>query len=1264
MRMPAAMRWRPSHPLALRLLRALGYGLATLCVLLALAWWGVPHLVRHELQAQGAERLGRAVTAGRIIFRPWRLELSVQDLAVAGAQPDAAPQLTVSHLRVRIAPSSLLRLAPVINTLHIDSPYLRVAHTGEGRYDVDDILARVAATPRDPQDEPVRFALHDLQLGAGAADVDDRGQMHQVRDLTLSLPLLSSLESQREQAAQPRLAFTLDGSRFDSAAQATPFAEVRKGEATLRFQGLDLAPYLGYWPAGLPARLTAGVLDADLQFAFAQATGPEAATLDIRGRLTAHRLAAVDAQGAPLLQAEQLDLQLAHVRPLAQDVAIEQITLRGPRLQLRRLADGRLAVMPKPAAPAPAPAAGAAQAASAPWTVSLAQAQIHDGALDWSDAAAAGAGPLRLHEIEFTLKDLAWPLRKPVPVELRAQADGAAAPKARAAASAQLAAQGAVALDGGRIAAQLKGLPLAWAGPYLKPYLKPSLGGTLATELDLAWTPAGATLEARTLGLDKLALEEGGTLLAGLERLQLDGARVDTARRSVVLPRVIVTAPQADVARTAQGRWMFEDWLPPSTAEPAPLAARGAAAPAWSVDLAALEVAQGSVRFRDAGRPQPVAVDLSELKLSLARLAWPLAKGTAPSALEMSARVAEAAAEGAQQRGRRAAGRGGTLQLKGTAALLPLALEARVEARQLPLQAFDAYFGDLLNVQVARADVGFTGQVRYAEEARGPAWQVQGDALLEDTRILSAAPLAPASAPASEVRPAALARRGMLSAGAFSGNASSLLGWKTLDLRGVAAAASPGAPLRVEVRESTWSDFFARIAIDPSGRINLQDLVKQSASAPDSVAASPGGTRASGQNDAQNAAAAPIVRIGPTRFVNGQVLFSDQFVKPSYSANLSELQGRLGGFSSERPAAGAAPAMADLELRGKAEGTASLEISGQLNPLVKPLALDVKGKVRDLELPPLSPYSVKYAGHGIERGKMDVDVAYRIQPDGQLTAQNSLVLRQLVFGEQVDGAPTSLPVRLAAALLADRNGVIDLNLPISGSLNDPQFSLGPVIAKAVVNLIVRAVTSPFSLISSAFSGSGSGGEQASQVPFAPGSAELSDTAREDLGKIAKALADRPGLNMTVIGTVNREAEEDGLRRARLQQLLRQEKRRGQRQAPGQPAAAAPADAGVTPEEAPELLRRLYDRTDLPGKPRNLIGMAKSLPPQEMENLLLAQIDVSDAALQNLAVQRGTAVRDYLVQQGVPSDRLFVGAARRVAQAQGFSPHAELTLSTR
>jgi hypothetical protein len=395
--------------------------------------------------------------------------------------------------------------------------------------------------------------------------------------------------------------------------------------------------------------------------------------------------------------------------------------------------------------------------------------------------------------------------------------------------------------------------------------------------------------------------------------------------------------------------------------------------------------------------------------------------------------------------------------------------------------------------------------------------------------------------------------------------------------------------------------------------------------------------------------------------LGGRVYFSDRFIKPNYSANLTELTGQLSAFSSVSP--DGSPQLADLELRGRAEGTASLEILGKLNPLAKPLALDIQGKVRDLELAPLTPYSVKYAGHGIERGKLSVDVRYLVLPDGQLTASNQLILNQLTFGDKVDGAPASLPVKLAVALLADRNGVIDINLPISGSINDPQFRLGPVIFKVIVNLIVKAITSPFSLLASAFGG----GDELSQVAFAPGSAVLTAQATQGLDKVAKALTERPALKMTVVGTASLDAERAAYKRERLQSLVQAEKRRIQVLGG---TTNGTATITVSPAEYPELLKAVYRRADMP-KPRNLVGMTKDIPQPEMEALLLAHVPANEESMRALATQRGVAVRDYLASRQLPLERLFLGAPRvgddkapAGATAAPWSPRAELGLSTR
>ena len=150
---------------------------------------------------------------------------------------------------------------------------------------------------------------------------------------------------------------------------------------------------------------------------------------------------------------------------------------------------------------------------------------------------------------------------------------------------------------------------------------------------------------------------------------------------------------------------------------------------------------------------------------------------------------------------------------------------------------------------------------------------------------------------------------------------------------------------------------------------------------------------------------APIVHLGPITLVNGRVNYNDRFVRPNYNANLSELNGRLAAFSSRPPGEAAAAARRSRAAAAASRARRLLDITGKVNPLATPLALDIQAKARDLELPPLSPYAIKYAGYGIERGKMSVDLAYVAQPDGQLTASNKIILNQLAFGDKIEARP-------------------------------------------------------------------------------------------------------------------------------------------------------------------------------------------------------------------------------------------------------------------
>ena len=394
------------------------------------------------------------------------------------------------------------------------------------------------------------------------------------------------------------------------------------------------------------------------------------------------------------------------------------------------------------------------------------------------------------------------------------------------------------------------------------------------------------------------------------------------------------------------------------------------------------------------------------------------------------------------------------------------------------------------------------------------------------------------------------------------------------------------------------------------------------------------------------------ISIGGVRLANGKVDFTDRFIRPNYSAALTELNGTLGAFNSTTRD------MATLDLKGRAAGTALLEISGAVNPTTQPLALDIKAKATDLELAPFSPYSGRYAGYAIERGKLSMEVSYKIDPDGKLDAKNQVILNQLTFGDKIDSPDaTKLPVLLAVALLKDRNGIIDINLPISGSINDPQFSVFGLVLKVIGNLLVKAITAPFSLLT------GGGSEDLSFVAFEPGTASFNDAGRSTIDKVAKSLADRPALRMTVTGASDPQSERPAMQQAALNARVTAEQRREALR------SDAPADAplpALTPAQRDAIVKRIYSDTKLPNKPRNAIGIARDIPVPEMEALLRGATIVSSDTARELALQRGIAVRDALVAKGLPSERLFLGAPKLRASGEdvaAWSPRVQLALGT-
>ncbi|MGD9833754.1 MAG: DUF748 domain-containing protein, partial [Piscinibacter sp.] len=1054
---------------------------------------------------------------------------------------------------------------------------------------------------------------------------------------------LSSLPSHLDVTVEPRLAFRLDGASFDSGAQAVPFAERRRGELRLAFAGLDLARYAPYLPASLPVRLHQGVLGADLALHFELPDGADP-VVRLDGRATLDKLSVAEAGGAPLLDWATLSVGLRDVQPLRRRVSLGEVKLEGARLQLARAADGRLNLQrlgggaPAAATPASAPAP---QSAAAAWQIEVDSLAIDGARVAWNDAAVGPAAALQLDALRLSGEKLAWPAREPVPLALQATLRTSAAEAGEAgrltveARASDREASGTLALDE---------LALEALEPYVAQALQPRLLGRASARGSFTWSAdpqapkTSLVLDSVTLDAPRLVSGSGRAAReeVALKQLAMADARIDLVARQVELGRVTLAQPQVAAVRDGQGRWNLASLARENAGSGTAATVSSGTTPDWSLRLKELQLDGGRVRLVDsfaAGRAAeaPLRLDASALRLRVQDFAWPAARGTPAARLQFGGRLAAVAPAGAP------AAVAGSVDFNGRFAPEPLLAAGRLRIDRWPVHAFEPYFAAMLPVALLRAEAIWQGDVDVRQSAAGWSVDASGDARLADVRVHTRADTG-------------------------SGAGDELLSWQSFSLDGLRFAMAPQSTPQLEVREAALNDFFARLVVTEQGRLNLSSVAadEAAASAPAEAPASAPVAPAAPASAPPGTTLPIVIAVGGVKLNNGRIDFSDRFVRPNYSADLTELNGALGAFRS------GTPEMATLELRGRAAGTALLDIRGALNPTADPLALDIQAKATDLELAPLSPYAGKYAGYAIERGKLSMEVAYKIAPDGKLEARNQVVLNQLTFGDKVESPDaTKLPVLLAVALLKDRNGVIDINLPISGSINDPQFSVFGIVLKVIGNLLVKALTAPFALLA------GGGGEDLSVVEFRPGTATLAEAGRSTLDKVAKALADREALKMTVTGSADAQAEAEALRQAALEARLLAERRR---ELLREGATPAQADA-LTALDAPtreRVLRAVYRASDLPDRPRNALRMLRDIPPAEMEALLKRHIAAGPDAMRELALQRGLVVRDALIAKGLPGERLFLAAPklRAAGDAKGEeeaaaarSPSALLTLST-
>ncbi|WP_296231373.1 DUF748 domain-containing protein [Pseudomonas sp. UBA4617] len=428
----------------------------------------------------------------------------------------------------------------------------------------------------------------------------------------------------------------------------------------------------------------------------------------------------------------------------------------------------------------------------------------------------------------------------------------------------------------------------------------------------------------------------------------------------------------------------------------------------------------------------------------------------------------------------------------------------------------------------------------------------------------------------------------------------------------------------LSIDKVTLQQPYARFIINEDRTTNINDLlIPQPAGAPAPAQAKP----------APASSGKPLgIHIGQIDINDGSANFADLSLTPNFATAIQQLNGQVGTIDNRKPV----PAKVDV--KGKVDRYAPVTIKGALNPFNPLASLDIATSFKRVELTTLTPYSGKFAGFRIRKGRLNLDLHYLIT-NGQLKAENKVVVEQLQLGEKVDSPDAvDLPIRLAVALLKDTEGRISIELPVSGDLNNPQFSVMPIVWQTLRNLVLRAAQAPFKFIGGLVSGGGS--QDLGSVAFAPGSSELGPDAQASLDKLASALKERPELRLEIEGTSAQASDGPLIAQQRLEREYQATwykilQRRGDK---------VPANASmlvVDDADKPAMLEGIYRNRLKQQPPADWEQLGREERTAKLREAVIKSWAESTALLRTLGQERASSIKDYLVDKGqLEDDRVY------------------------
>ena len=1191
-----------------------------------------PWLVERELPRLVQDKLQHRARIGPLSFNPFALRLQAREFALETM--DGRPVLGFGEAVVDLAWRSLLHRAWVLDEVRLVDPAVHVEISKQGRLNLAAVLPDADGTASA---QPARLAIGRLSVVNGSIDFEDQRQGYRNRAERLSIELSSLSTLDPAMGSYALKGQTPGGATLHWKGEATLAPLAASGTLSVGNAALaELMPYVDDFTA---ARIVAGRAELELPYQLALAEGRPRFSLK-GAKLNLHKVAlASSGENALLTKFGAITLG-----GIDFDWGTQRILLKALRIGESSISGANDKMLLAKAGPA---------------TLDGVEFALATGRGSARELAIAGA-MLTAGDESKPLAELRQAALEGITLDLRSQrvsAKSLRVPELMLAAKRDpngeidllrlFAGRGA---DAGRKAA-----PAQWQasvgtveiGNATARYTDASAKTPLALALDglsgsfaVDAAPAGDGVQVR-LGAGNFTLAKLDALPAAateastaspaikLARLSLDGARYDSAANAIEAGTLRVGSFAVDTVLD-KGHLSLLDVMPAAekTKSEKPLALRAKA----------VELAEGSINFADKGRGIALALQRVALKLSDASN-----DGTKPLAFDLSADVKS----------------GGHIALRGRGVPAQGTVEAKVEASAVALAPAQSVLAQFANVKFASGDVSLSGTFRAGGKDAKLAYSGKagiGNLALEDT---------------AGVR---------------------LFGWKSLATESLKATLTPD---RIDIDELRLMAPAGRFAIAKDGSSNIsRAFAKNQAAVGESKAPAGGaeGARAAeppaapeakadeGNGAKPGAAGTFAVAVRRVRVDQGALDFSDDSLSPGYVAKIYDLAGTANGLSSKREA------RSQFSLEGRVDEFGYARLSGSVNPFAPRNRSTFRVQLRNVDLVTATPYAVRFAGYRIATGRLGLDLNYRVR-DSVIEGDNKITLEQFTLGERVDSPDAlKLPFELAISLLKDAEGRISLEVPVKGNLDDPQFSLAPLIWKAVGQFIGNIIAAPFRALAQLFGGGA--GEDLGVIAFNPGRARLLPPEREKLVRVAEVLAKRTELKLVIPARYDTETDARAMKRGALGREI------GRRAGFTVSEDEEPGPVNIEDRPTRKALRTMFverfskaefDRlraeadakalaagTPAPSMTTRLRNFASGEPQlvdtREFHQTLLRRLRESQTlapnALVELAQMRALAIAAALKAAGADESRITRTAAEPAADAEAKQVTLQLSLAAR